>query len=434
MLEAREEEKRRDEVVSKRKHYSCDGAMNLDVLLQLFEYYMSYTENTLDAHLLYLIFNLHPTKSAGSSSSKRRIRPRDDSGNQTVTADDSTSDTPSPDTSPAKGTDDLTQSKPKPSPSASTDRDTALPSDSELLSRLINKDMLNHLYTPKQLQSDRANLNKSWFAVAQDLHPIVQYFTLEDNGGHLPYMSSPDGWPAEGYLMGTLGKRALVAFGHAEGKMGDYNFTADEEVIFPRGTLAENANITLGGHDRRKHISSGCLFNESDATVNKSLDKWWVSSLIDTDNYTTTIGGLGDDEDGETADFSPALLNDINTCGVSVYVNSTLSNATAAANASIYLDVVRDSIWSWAPGEPSTSGSSSSTLEDGRCAALDTTKNGHWRARDCSFHFYGACRVHQAPYGWVLTSKRDSYEHVGQRCPGNSSFGVPRTPLENAYL
>ncbi|KAI5284032.1 hypothetical protein KEM54_001635 [Ascosphaera aggregata] len=245
----------------------------------------------------------------------------------------------------------------------------------------------------------------------------------------------------------VLRKRVLLAFGEASGGMSAYNYTSDGNIIFPPGSLAKNADVSLApgaqssgrNHEQnyKGRIGDGCLYNPHDYSVNKTLNKWWYSPLLSAHGDPLTGTAISnhpeDDRHSSSLNYSTQLAADMIDCGVSLLVNSTLSETTANTHPGNYLDIVKSSIWLWADREPSSAGSAS-TLEDGRCAALDLTKEGQWRARDCSFHFYGACRVDNKPYSWVLTDKRVAYDDVAKHCPNGSSFSVPRTPLESTYL
>lgn len=416
--------------------YTCSKSQSFESLLEVFLEYFDTTENTLDAHMIYFILNLHSAEPADPSHHHQHSR-----AHHQHTNDNNETSAHSEDLSPTRNS---LHGGPK--DNTGSDKPEGLPSEESILSSIFSRMMGNKLYTPPTLQSERSNLNKSWYAVSQNSHPISEYFTVVENHGHLPYSSTPDGWPCESYMEMVLGKRALVAFGDISGKMSAYNFTADGEWIFASGTLAENANITLApgatdninNHDRtyKKHIEQGCLYNSKSHEINRTLDKWWYSPLLSPKGDPVTGTGIGDDDQNEhqsNFNYSEQLARDIVDCGVSLLANVTLDNRTADMHPVDYLDIVRTSIWSWADREPSSAGSAS-TLEDGRCAALDMKRDGQWRARDCNFHFYGACRVDNEPYTWVLTDKRVAYEDVDKHCPPGSHFSVPRTPLENTYL
>ncbi|KAI5306711.1 NADPH-adrenodoxin reductase [Ascosphaera pollenicola] len=416
--------------------YTCSKSHSLESLLKVISEYLDATEDTLSAHMVYFILNLNVAQPAYAP---KYIQPRahhDQSPgekNHTASHDDASSSVQdSPNAKPKNGTE--------------PDMKKGFPDDASSLSSIFSRSIGSRLYTPPTLQAERSNLDKSWFSAPPDSRPISEYFTVVGNPGRSPYSSTPNGWPCESYIEMTLGKRAIIAFGEANGKMSAYNFTADADWIFPRGTLAENANITLAREaidddDRDKtyktHIEQGCLYDSKSTKINRTLDKWWYSPLLSPKGDPVTGTGTGDDNENDhhssTFNYSDKLARGIVDCGVSLLVNATLENSTADTHPVNYLDLLGTSIWSWADREPSSAGSAS-TLEDGRCAALDTSRDGQWRARDCGFHFHGACRVGNEPYSWVITQKRVSYEDVDKHCPNGTHFSVPRTPLENTYL
>lgn len=148
--------------------------------------------------------------------------------------------------------------------------------------------------------------------------------------------------------------------------------------------------------------------------------------------------------------------------------------------ARVIADTPTSRIWSWAPGEPRNSSSSSYTTTASteslfRCATSSKDQLGRWIVEDCSEKRYAACRARGQPYNvislspsfplyythththkhtaqnpllsihpthrmqkltpkqWTLASVQVSYSFAGENCPSGYDFAVPRTALENTY-
>ncbi|PGH23498.1 hypothetical protein AJ80_02452 [Polytolypa hystricis UAMH7299] len=351
--------------------YSCEESLDLSTLVGILLDYFQETEDTLSAHLVYLLFNLHATKTSGS-----------DDHPQAVTG-------------------------------------TNLPGPNDLIGHHFSQTVRNFMYTPPELDDERSNLNKSWFSVAREDRPIAEYFTMKGSPGQIK--TTPDGWPCEKYVEIIRGKRLLLGWGAADPQMSSYNFSGDDNIVFKEGALAHSITFdtpfTSGGDGTEE---SGCLFNPNTTNVFDINGSWAVSDLY-IDNSTLELAAVSDEMAG---------------CGISPLINATLYNVTADVDVNPYLNFSLSTAWSWADGEPHNSsnpgGSGSGTPF--RCALMDLSQVGHWRAADCSSEFYAACRVRNNPYQWTLSSERVSYPSAPESCPDNSSFSVPRTGLENTYL
>ncbi|EEQ87572.1 hypothetical protein RJZ56_001390 [Blastomyces dermatitidis] len=352
--------------------YSCSESLDISVFLSVLKNYFSATDDTLNAHMLYILLNVHSAVSLGSS------------------------DEPS-----------------------SADALEKLPSGRDLLGSRFNEHLGQHMYTPKQLNEERTNLNRSWYSVPRLAHPISEYFTTrrDSKGTH----STPDGWPCESYVERWHLKRFLVGWGTIDPQMANYDFNSDRNLIFPRASLAASQKIDISNSSDASSgtiIKSGCLFDPQ--STNVALSASWPESTID-----------------ERYDLHPLhfLWGDLIACGISPIVNATLSNVTANEDFRPYENASQASSWAWAQGEPNPDYSPSDVfLSDLRCARADVSFKGRWFPTKCSDDLYGACRVGNEPFQWTLTSERVSYGSVAVNCPENSTFSVPRTSLENTYL
>ena len=65
---------------------------------------------------------------------------------------------------------------------------------------------------------------------------------------------------------------------------------------------------------------------------------------------------------------------------------------------------------------------------------MNLTSFGKWHATSCNDRHYAACRIGSQPYLWTPSQQSGPYDAVSRVCPDNSTFSVPRTALENAYL
>lgn len=231
-------------------------------------------------------------------------------------------------------------------------------------------------------------------------------------------MSTPNGWPSEGYIEIQQAQRLLVGFGGVDPQMSGYNFTGDESLIFPQHYIDKPRVVTFGS---RNNIESGCFFDPSVTNLADVNSSWALATL-----------GNGTAPTGAALESLLLQARNLTSCGISAIVNGTLNNATADENFEAYAAFVDATIWSWAPGQPVNS-SSSEQLENYRCAALNST-SGYWQASDCSDSLYGACRISDEPYRWVISDANAPYDRVDLGCEGNSSFDVPRTSLEHMYL
>lgn len=112
--------------------YTCSTTINLATFTSQLLDYIQKTETTIDAHLLYVIINIHAasTDSAPLSSAPRAID---------------------------------------------------LPQSSSLLGNLFATNLTSYLYTPTNLRTDRANIGQSWYRVEERFRPIEDFYTTSTN-------------------------------------------------------------------------------------------------------------------------------------------------------------------------------------------------------------------------------------------------------------
>ncbi|KAL1954440.1 hypothetical protein VTO42DRAFT_1164 [Malbranchea cinnamomea] len=346
--------------------YACSHSLDIFTLVRILADYFDSTANTLDAHLLYLIVNLH---------SAARYESPDDPSRTLLSSE--------------------------------------LPSASSSLGTIFENSIGSYIYHPKQLEDERQDTDV-WYDVDGDFAPVDEYFTTERNSQR--HLTTDDGWPCEGYVGLTNGKRLLLGWGHIDPQMGVYDFEHDRAVIFRSGFLSSRINVSFGNGS----LESGCLYDPHTKNV-KEVDFSWAIAEIPNVNSTEELS---------------TLSRQLASCGISPLVNSTLLNTTADADIKPYRNVSLSSVWSWSPGEPRNSSNINSPAIDRRhlCAVMDLSVSGQWRSTDCSDSHYAACRIGDSPFDWNVTFERVTYADAAHACPPGSKFAVPRTGLENTYL
>ncbi|KAH0536712.1 hypothetical protein FGG08_006420, partial [Glutinoglossum americanum] len=349
--------------------YVCNSSINVSIFTSLLLDYIQQTENTLDAHLLYVIINMHAAASTSSAS------------------------------------------RPAPQPKS-------LPLFTNLLGTIFGKDLSPYMYTPTLLRAERQDLNQSWYKTdSLDSH----YFAVQILPGDIH--STLDGWPNEAHIEFSHGRRLLVGWGSVDPQMSRYNFTGDEGTIFPRGELEDERGVSSVSSGR---ITGGCVFNPNTTELAKTNSSWAISRALE-GPYSTT----------EELDSVLNLATSLVSCGISPALNTTILGSTAFQDPTRYLDFSYRSTWSWEPDQPQNSSHSDPSSPSSslfRCAAIDPTATGRWRVDDCSQHYYAACRIGSRPYDWQIADYTTTYSFANQACPPGSTFSVPRTGLENAYL
>ncbi|KAJ8610999.1 hypothetical protein MRB53_038212 [Persea americana] len=290
-----------------------------------------------------------------------------------------------------------------------------LPPSSQALSYIFSSNLSMYLYTPSQLQAQRANLNATWLNAANNTIPDYEYYTqyLSDN-----ILMTQNGWPSEGYIGLKEDKRVLLSFNRIDPQMANYSIQADSDTIFPPGTFNGGLPVTETPNGT---VSAGCLYNANDTSIS-SINASWA--------LTSSISGLG--LVPQTLNFTNSTLEGVDNavaCAYSPFLNTTLSNTTPALDITPYKAFAYAAVWSWAPWEPRNS---SDPLF--RCAILNPAMSGRWQVDECSVRRTGACRSDANPLLWTISADKDIYSGVNDECPPQYSFAVPRTALENRYL
>ncbi|RDL33645.1 Uncharacterized protein BP5553_08013 [Venustampulla echinocandica] len=352
--------------------YVCTTSIDISVFIhQLLDYFQQ-SQNTLDAHLLYVFLNMHAALS----------------------------NTAQPQSAPTT---------------------TSLPDSSNLLGNHFSGNLSAFLYTPNDLRLDRANLNDSWYTVTERYRPIEDYYSVTK--GEHDIVSTEDGWPSEGFVEFSRGKRLLLGWGTVDAEMAGYDLGNDSKTIFAKDYI-QNIRTDFAANSSGGP-TIGCFLQSTDdlSQVNSS----WAAATIPPSDYPTATSG----------DITPLLTLATNTtnCGISPILNLTLLNSTAHENYRPYQSFSYATIWSWAPGEPKNYTSSGSTAGSMfRCATVNPNLAGRWVVADCSQEYYAACRSKNHSYNWTISDNPTSYYSALEACPADYVFSPPRTALENSYL
>ena len=292
-----------------------------------------------------------------------------------------------------------------------------MPTGDQLLGSRINDKIGGSLYQPSDLLSERKDLNASWLQVSSESRlPIFGYYDL--NHGDDGTLSTPNGWPSEGYLLFNAFKRFLVTYGEIGPEMAGYTFGEDHKWVFyaNQTTRLREAAVSAEGV-----ITSGCYYTGSSDEVQRVNNTWAVTSVDD------------------SVPEPRAMIGNMTACGLAPTLNFTV-NGTADSSYQTYQNFTEYSIFGWAPGEPRNTTISGQNGKDDqfRCVLLDSSPEyrGHWRVENCQQKFRVACRMGGQPFKWQLSSGQFAFENAKAGCEGisGSEFGMPRTGLENNYL
>lgn len=353
--------------------YSCSDDLNINSLLEVLQGFFQRTNSQFNAYTTYMILNLH------------------------VAASDSAPDRPRPSLS-----------------------ESQRPTSAESIGRLLDKSLSMYIYRPGDLAEERSNLNKSWYAVEEGFKPIVEYFTIRElpNGKQ----STPDGWPNSKFVQLAKQRRVLFGYGSIHPHLDGLNTAIDDDVVFPPGYLTTWHDVSIS---HNYTLESGCLYNPEASLVSKVNSSWAMTSRIPLRNSPPTP---------ERLHQLSAMVVDLASCGLSPFLKSTILNTTADEDIDPYRNISLSSSWAWATGEPRHATGRTGGNGHNRCALMDLSLAGHWRAADCDEVRPAACRVANMPYLWTLSNGAAKYSDGSSICPDNSSFSVPRTGLENSYL
>ncbi|OQD81700.1 hypothetical protein PENANT_c026G01599 [Penicillium antarcticum] len=356
--------------------YRCTDDLDPYMLAQILAGYFQDTNSRLTVYTTYLVLNLH------------------------VAASDSAPDYP-----------------------ASAVTGDQLPSENERVGSILGTALRNFIYSPVQLAADRSNLNESWYKVDQSYMPITEYFTVHEN--EAGEQSTPDGWPSSKYIQLAKRDRVFIEYGSVDPQLADYDWSLDQDSIFPPGYLTSAANLSVTTNGT---LTSGCLYEPKATAVSQANSSWAMTHGI------PIPGGLPIHD--TMASISNAL-SDITSCGISPILNTTLFGETADANVEHYRNFSLSTSWAWALGEPRDAtygGGGEGDPKYDRCAIMDLTSDGQWRSTNCTEQRRGACRIGNSPFSWVLSDTSTYFSNVSDTCPEGTSFAVPRTGLENKYL
>lgn len=350
--------------------YNCSNSATLDLILDVLDGRFVVTNTDLNATMVELTLNIHAAASASNPTGSPPQPPAED-----------------------------------------------LPANTNLLSQVLTNSVGNWIYGPSSLRTQRQNFNipGGWYEVDANDRPDNSYFKVELTDGKY---SSPDGWPGENYIELLNYKRLIVGFGTVDPQMQQYNFEADANVIFPQNYITTKQTVVTASNGQ---VTNGCIFNPDTTSLARVNSSWAYSSLPGNSSIT--------------ADNIPILTTQaysVTDCGISPILNATLDGTTADANYQPYREYAISSIWSWAQGQPGNASMEENEGSD-RCATLNST-SGHWQTSNCQLSYPGACRADHEPYVWQIASDANNYAGIDQACPNGTSFEVPRTALENAYL
>ncbi|KAE8145990.1 hypothetical protein BDV25DRAFT_163435 [Aspergillus avenaceus] len=357
--------------------YRCSDKLDLSSLIDIFQDYFKQTTSQLNVYIRYITFNLHVAASASTpNQAARKI-----SGAE-------------------------------------------LPSSSERVDTMMDDRLFNYIYTLSQLEKERSNLNQSWYEVDDGYKPITEYFTIHElsDGSQ----STPDGWPGTKYVQLAKERRLLLEYGTVDPQLEVYNLTSGENsAIFPPGYLTSGLSVSAAANGG---LDFDCLYDADAYEVSQVNGSWAVSNSLPMP--------VGLNETHALRELSDKVVN-LTACGLTPILNSTLFNKTADNAAILYENISLASTWAWADGEPRGAdvGDNINSPKYDRCAVMDVSLGGHWRVANCTDVRRAACRVGNLPYTWTLSNASYNYGNAySNACPENTTFGVPRTGLENTYL
>lgn len=301
-----------------------------------------------------------------------------------------------------------------PSAPAHTPMPARLPDGDDLIGAQFRQELGDDLFTPHDLQTDRNDLNKSWYRDNYRIVTDLAYFHTEETGSDGAVTTS-DGWPGESWLLLTDSRRLLVSWGEIDPQMSEYDFLTDSHDIFNASDVFSRTTVEWNGDG---DVTSGCFYHEN-ATVVSATNASWAMALIDNTN----------------PDALPNLAQTMTACGISPVLNMSLGGRSTQNNLAPFQEFVQSSVFGWGSGQPSNASSSKDDREL-RCAVIDSTSgyNGHWRVDSCQKSRRAACRIAHEPYAWRLSTFKVPFGSAPDACPESTRFDLPRTGLENTYL
>lgn len=218
--------------------YTCTSTINLSIFISLLLDYIQETQTNIDAHLIYVILNIHAAALASAPTS-----------------------------------------------SAATPASYNLPTESSSLSASFTANLSSYIYTPANLRSDRENINSSWYTVEEQYRPVEDYYSTSRSPTNIA--STEDGWPSTSYIEFSQKKRLLFGFGTVDPQMARYNFTQDESTIFPAGYIQDiRTDINVTSTDG---ISGGCFLRNDTNRVSSTNSSWASDANLTGFDYPTTL-------------------------------------------------------------------------------------------------------------------------------------------------
>ncbi|KAI9671013.1 MAG: hypothetical protein M1831_005098 [Alyxoria varia] len=358
--------------------YKCSKDLGIFDIAEVLDDFLRFTDDTLNAVLRYMVFNLHAASPLNDAASP-----------------------------------------------ASRPPNSRLPSTPNLIGNLFHTRLSSYMYTPGLLQSQRADIQGSWLSVGNSSQPDPGYFTTLDDASN-----TPDGWPSESFLEFENMRRVLVGIDNVDPQIANYDFDNDD-YIFQGMTLSNLVDVNLSPNGT---VVDDCIVQTDEQPTVKAANSSWAVS--------TNVAGLDQLETGvEEPNLAKLSISNLTACGYTPILNSSVGQ-TADVDIEPYQTFVYTSVWSWAWEEPSNdsfkpsyraSGEDASDT-DFRCALFDSSNLGRWRTAICQNRHYAACRTNGAPYSWRISQDTGSYGEVGSSCPDGTRFAVPRNALENRYL
>lgn len=350
--------------------YTCSTSFTLSSFISLLSDYALKTDDTLDAVINYITFNVHAAASASNPTA------------------------------------------PAPAPP-----NNALPTANETIGSLAYAGLASYLYTYADLRAQRQDVNSTWLKPSIFPGPSTGYYTFQSTSQGL--VSVPDGWPTAYFLLYNA-RRLLIELGTIDAQMANYSTTATDSYIFPSNYLLNPANVTLSQNGT---VTTGCLYLANNTNPNTINASWAIA---------TADSSLSASLSAAAPFYNQSLpsITNLTACGISFLLNETYSNTTADISIAPYRDLAYSSVWSWAPGQPAR-GTNDSQV---RCAGFPLATAGRWAVLDCQEHHPAACRADARPHVWRIASQRGTYEAVDDNCPSGFRFAVPRTALESRYL
>ena len=207
--------------------YSCSHDLDISTLIHVFADYFETTSNTLEAHLFYLLFNVHAALSPDS-----------------------------PDKPPLA---------PKPG---------EMPLGSHSIGSIFGNSISSYLYGPVDLAENRANVD-AWYDVDPQYIPVNEYFTTEKYGRRRP--TTDNGWPCEGFVGLVKARRLLLGWGTVDPQMEGYDFNGDSEFIFSSAALSSFVGVKTADGS----LESGCLYDEETRNVTDVDFSWAIAEIPD---------------------------------------------------------------------------------------------------------------------------------------------------------